>query len=113
MAEKFTIEQARGTIVVRTGDAVVAESRSALVLRENGHAPVYYLPRDDVAMEFLDRSEKVTHCPHKGDAQHYHIVGISGRIADAAWSYEDPKDGAEAIAGYLAFYPERLAIEGI
>jgi uncharacterized protein (DUF427 family) len=113
MAEQFTIGPAPGTIVVRTGDAVLAESRSALVLREQGYDPVYYLPREDVAMEFLDRSEKVTHCPHKGDAQHYHIVGISGQLPDAAWSYEDPKDGAKAIAGYLAFYPERLAIEAI
>lgn len=113
MAEKFTIEPARGTIVIRTGDAVVAESRNALVLREDGYAPVYYLPREDIAMEFLDRSEKVTHCPHKGDAQHYHIVGISGQLPDAAWSYEDPKEAAKEIAGYLAFYPERLAIEGI
>ncbi len=113
MAEKFTIQPARGTIVVRTGDAVFAESRNALVLREDGYAPVYYLPREDIAMEFLDRSEKVTHCPHKGDAQHYHIVGISGQLPDAAWSYENPMTGAKAIAGYLAFYPERLAIEGI
>ncbi len=113
MAEKFTIEPARGTIVVRTGDAVLAESQNARVLREDGYGPVYYLPREDVAMEFLDRSEKVTHCPHKGDAQHYHIVGISGQLPDAAWSYENPKEGAKEIAGYLAFYPERLAIEAL
>ena len=111
MAQKFTIEPARGTIVVRTGDGVIAESRNALVLRENGYAPVYYLPREDVAMEFLDRSDKVTHCPHKGDAAHFHIVGVSDRIENGAWSYEMPKPGAEAIAGYLAFYPDRMAIE--
>ena len=113
MADKFTIEPAQGTIVIRTGDAVIAESRSALVLREEGHAPVYYLPRADIAMEFLDRSDKVTHCPHKGDATHYHIVGVGGSLENAAWSYEAPKPGAEQIAGYLAFYPDNLAIEGI
>jgi uncharacterized protein (DUF427 family) len=113
MAEKFTIEPARGVIVVRTGDGVIAESRKALVLRENGYAPVYYLPREDVAMEFLDRSDKVTHCPHKGDAAHYHVVGVSERIENGAWSYEAPRPGAAAIAGYLAFYPERMAIEAI
>ena len=111
MAEKFTIEPARGTIVVRTGDAIIAESRKALVLREDGYAPVYYLPRDDVAMEFLDRSDKVTHCPHKGEATHYHIVGVGGAMQNAAWSYEAPKPGAEEIRGYIAFYPENLAIE--
>ena len=113
MAEKFTIEPARGTIVVRTGDGVIAESSKALVLREDGYAPVYYLPREDVAMEFLDRSDKVTHCPHKGDATHYHIVGTSGQITDGAWSYETPKEAAKAIAGHVAFYTDRLAVEGI
>lgn len=113
MAEKFTIEPAQGVVVVRTGDAVIAETRNALVLREGGHAPVYYLPREDVAMEFLDRSDKVTHCPHKGDATHFHIVGVGGSIDNAAWSYEAPKKDAEAITGFLAFYPENLAIEGI
>jgi uncharacterized protein (DUF427 family) len=113
MAEKFTIEPARGTIVVRTGDAVLAESRKALVLREEGHPPAHYLPRADVAMEFLERSDTVTSCPHKGQATHYHIIGNSGTIVDGAWSYEDPKRGAEAIAGHLAFYTDRLAVEAL
>jgi uncharacterized protein (DUF427 family) len=113
MAEKFTIEPAKGVIVVRTGDGVIAESRNALLLRESGYEPVYYLPRQDVAMEFLDSSEKVTHCPHKGDATHFHVVGVSERIENGAWSYERPKAAAEAIAGHLAFYPERIAIEAI
>lgn len=113
MAEKFTIEQARGVIVVRTGDGVIAESRSALLLRESGHEPVYYLPRADVAMEFLDPSDKVTHCPHKGEARHFHVVGVSERIENGAWSYEAPKAAAGAIAGHLAFYPERIAVEAI
>ena len=113
MAEKFTIEPARGMIVIRTGDAVIAESRDALVLREDGYPPVYYLPRADVATEFLDRSDKTTHCPHKGDATHYHIVGVGGSMPNAAWSYEAPKPAAEPIRGYLAFYPENLAIEAV
>ena len=83
------------------------------VCKQDGHAPVHYLPRADVAMEFLERSDKVTHCPHKGDATHYHIIGISGQISDGAWSYENPKQGAEAIAGHLAFYTDRLAVEGL
>ncbi len=113
MTEKFTVAPAHGTIVVRSTDGILAESRNALVLREGSYPAVYYLPRSDVAMEFLDPSDKVTHCPHKGDATHFHIVGVGGTIENAAWSYEAPKPGAEAIAGYVAFYPESLAIEGI
>ena len=113
MAERITIGPAGGVIAVRTGDSVIAESRNALMLREDGYPPVYYLPRADVAMEFLERSEKVTHCPHKGDATHYHIRGPSGQITDGAWSYETPKEGARAIAGRLAFYTDKLAVEAL
>src|SRR5699024_11173827 len=98
-------------VVVRTGNAIIAESRAALVLHEAGHAPVHYLPRADVAMDFLDRSDKVTLCPLKGAAAYFHIAGTAGTVENAAWSYESPKSGAEAIAGYLAFDPESLAIE--
>ena len=111
MADKIMIEPAGRKVTVRTGDAVIAESHDVLVLHEEGHAPVYYLPRADVAMEFLDRSDKVTHCPLKGDATHYHVVGSGGTVENGAWSYESPKPDAMAIAGYLAFYPETLAIE--
>jgi Xaa-Pro aminopeptidase len=111
MADAFTVTPAGGVHVIRTGDAVIAETKAALVLDEPGHDPVIYFPREDVAMEFLDRSETRTHCPHKGDATYFHIAAQAGRVEDAAWSYESPVAGAEAIAGYLAFDPEKVAVE--
>ncbi len=108
---KFTVEKAPGTVVVRAGGAVIAESRNALILREGKYSPVYYLPREDVGMEFLDPSDKVTHCPHKGDAVHFHVVRKSTPIENGAWSYETPKAGAEAIRDHIAFYPNEIAVE--
>ena len=111
MADHITIEPAEGTIVIRAGGAVVAESPNALALREGDYPAVFYLPREDVGMEFFDRSDKVTHCPHKGDAAHFHMVTKSTTIEDAAWSYEDPIEGMEQIKGHLAFYADRMTIE--
>ena len=108
---KFTVENAVGTVVVRAGGAVIAESPNALILREGSYKPVYYLPREDVGMEFLDPSDKVTHCPHKGDATHFHIARKSTPIENGAWSYETPLPGAEAIRGHIAFYLEGIAVE--
>ncbi len=107
----FTIEPAAGVYVVRAGGAVIAETSNALILREGGHEPVIYLPRDDIGMAFLERSEKRTRCPHKGEATYYHVIAKSGPIEDAGWSYEDPIAGAEAIRGHLAFAHERVAVE--
>lgn len=111
MSGKFTIAPAAGLHVARAGGAVLAETRRALVLSEDGHEPVIYFPREDVGTEFLDRSDTRTACPWKGEAVHYHIAARSGVIRDAAWSYEAPKPAAEAIRGYIAFYPEKVTVE--
>lgn len=110
MASKFTVESYAGTVSVRAGGAVIAETTGALVLREGSYPPVYYLPREDAGIAFLDRSEKVTSCPHKGEATHYHLVVKSGTIEDAAWSYEQPIAGAEEIAGRVAFYTDKVTV---
>lgn len=111
MAEKFTITPVPGTVVVRAGGAVLAETSKALLLREEGRDPVHYFPRADVGMEFLDRSETRTTCPHKGEATHWNIVTKSTTLHDAAWSYDEPLDGAAEIAGHLAFYPDKAVVE--
>jgi uncharacterized protein (DUF427 family) len=107
----IAIEPVAGVVVVRAGGAVLGETRNALALHENGRPPVYYIPRSDFVAAFLEPSETVTTCPLKGEARHYHLAVKSGMIRDAAWSYEAPKDGVAAIAGHLAFYPDKVTVE--
>ncbi|MBY6137103.1 DUF427 domain-containing protein [Nocardioides marinus] len=97
------IRKAEGTWVVRSGGAVLGESANALELSEGDMAPVIYFPRGDIAMAFLDRTDKSTHCPHKGDASYYSIVNKSSVTENAAWSYEDPIEAASAIKDHIAF----------
>ena len=111
--DRITISPAEGTWVVRAGGAVIGESGRALVLREEGHDPVTYFPREDIAMAFLDASDTRTTCPFKGEASYFSIVTRSTTLHDAAWSYEDPKDAVSAIRGHLAFYPDEIAVEQV
>ena len=104
MADHITIRTAPGTWTVRAGGAVLGESTAALELSEGDYAPVIYFPRGDIAMAFLDRTDKTTHCPHKGDANYYSVVTKSTTLTDAAWTYETPKDGVARIKDHLAFY---------
>jgi uncharacterized protein (DUF427 family) len=113
MAKEISITPADGKYVVRAGGAIIAETSHALILREQGYDPVIYFPRADVGMKLLDPSEKRTTCPHKGEASHFHIAAKSGPITDAAWSYESPVAGTEAIARHLAFYPDKATVERI
>ena len=111
MTDHIRIRKAGGTWSIRAGGAVLGESRAALELTEGDRQPVIYFPRDDLAMVMMDRSPQQSTCPWKGQATYYSIVTESGTIPDAAWSYETPKDGVEAIAGHLAFYPDKVTVE--
>ena len=111
MADHIKTRTAPGTWVVRAGGAVIGESRRAVELTEGHYPPVMYFPRDDIAMAFLEPSPTRTTCPHKGEARYFSIHTKSSVIADAAWCYETPNAGMEAIAGHLAFYPDRVTVE--
>ena len=114
MADHIKIRPAEGTWVVRAGGAVLGESDRALELTEGDYPAVIYFPREDIAMEFLDLSDKTSTCPHKGQASYFSIVTKSTTLKDAVWTYESPKEGVEAIADHLAFYAtEQVAIERV
>lgn len=89
----------------------IADSGDVVVLREAGYPPVRYFPRDDVRMMFLRRTDKVTHCPYKGDAAYFTIYRDGKVIDNAVWSYEDPHPAAGPIGGRLAFYPQHVEFE--
>ncbi|WP_170758798.1 DUF427 domain-containing protein [Ruegeria lacuscaerulensis] len=102
---EITIRNAPGKWSVRSGGAILGESTSALEMLEGDLDPVIYFPRSDIAMAFLDVTNKITHCPHKGDATHFSIVNKSSVTENAAWSYDDPIPAVAEIKGYVAFYP--------
>lgn len=113
MSDRIRIDKAEGTWVVRAGGAVIGESQEAFLLFEDGYPFIVYFPRDDIAMAFLDASEKTTHCPHKGDARYFSIQTRSVTMQDAAWSYENPKEGVGQIANHIAFMGEEIAVERV
>ena len=113
MSDHIKIRPASGTWVIRAGGAVLGETSRALELTEGDYPPVIYVPREDIAMAFLEPSDTVSTCPHKGKASYYSIIAKSGAIKDAVWSYEDPKPGVADIKGYLAFYTSKVAVEEV
>jgi uncharacterized protein (DUF427 family) len=111
MADHIKTRELPGTWVVRAAGAVLGESQRAIELTEGSYAPVIYFPREDLAMALFEQTEKTSHCPHKGDATYFTLQGKSGPLENAAWSYEAPKEGLEAIRGHLAFYTDRVTVE--
>ena len=109
--DKITIEPAGRAVNVTFNGAVLASTQEALRLKEEGHEPVYYIPRHRVEMAFLHPSEKRTPCPLKGGARYWNISAEGMAAENAVWSYEEPYDGVSEIAGHIAFDKRYVTID--
>jgi uncharacterized protein (DUF427 family) len=92
---------------------VIADSTRALTLKEARYPAVQYVPREDANMGLLRRTERVTHCPYKGDANYFSIVSNDRTLDNAIWTYETPFPAMAEISGRLAFYPDKVKIEEV
>lgn len=110
----ISIEPSGYPVTVMFNGAVVARSDRAVILREAGHAPVGYLPREDCRTEVMRATSTRTRCPFKGEARHF-TLNVQGKQAtDACWTYERPCPVAAPVAEYVAFYPDKVdKIEGL
>jgi len=104
----IAIEPTQGRVKVVVAGRVVADSRRALSLREASYPAVQYIPRGDVDMSLLERTDHQTYCPYKGECSYYSIPSGGERAVNAVWTYESPYDAVAPIAGHLAFYPDRV-----
>ncbi|MDB4971126.1 MAG: hypothetical protein JWN44_6815 [Myxococcales bacterium] len=95
-------------VVVTVGGRVVADTRAALALRESSYPAVLYIPRSDVDMSLLQRTDHGTYCPYKGDCSYYSVPAGGERATNAVWTYESPFAAVAAIKDHLAFYPNRV-----
>lgn len=99
-------------VVVKAGGRVIADTRDALTLREASYPAVQYIPRKDVEMSLLARTDHATYCPYKGDCAYYSIPVAGDKGENAVWTYEAPYASVAQIREHLAFYPDRVdAIE--
>jgi len=109
----ITITKNPRRVRVTAGGVVIAESARALTLKEAKYPAVQYLPREDANMALFERTDRVTHCPYKGDASYYSIKADGKMLDNAIWTYETPFPAMTEISGHLAFYPDKVTIEEV
>ncbi len=108
----ISIERDTERVIVSVAGRVIADTREALTLCEAHYPAVHYIPRKDVDMTLLARTDRTTYCPYKGDAAYFSIPRGGERSINAVWSYEAPYAAVTPIKDYLAFYSDRVdAIE--
>ena len=78
---------------------VLAESDRTVVVEGN-----HYFPAASVNRTYFQESPTHTTCPWKGEASYYTLVVDGQSNKDAAWYYPEPKEAAEQIKDYVAFW---------
>jgi len=104
----ISIQPTLDRVVVKFAGEVIADSTRALTLREASYPPVQYIPRADVRMDHLARTQHHTHCPYKGDAAYFSVKAGGRTSENAVWTYEQPFDAVGEIVEHVAFYPDRV-----
>jgi uncharacterized protein (DUF427 family) len=95
-------------IEVIFNEIAIANSQRTYRVLETSHPPVYYIPPEDIKMEYLTAAVGQSFCEWKGIAD-YHTIKVSEKQAkNAAWYYPDPTPTFAAIKDYVAFYPSRM-----
>ncbi|MBA2318452.1 MAG: DUF427 domain-containing protein [Euzebyales bacterium] len=89
-------------------DEVVLDTTRGRLLHESNLLPVLYVPTEDVRQALLQATDHSTHCPFKGDASYWSVVVGDRTADDAVWGYPEPNGDAGWLAGYMAFYWDRM-----
>jgi uncharacterized protein (DUF427 family) len=101
------VNSSRSVKVILAG-VTVAETTRARFLYETRLPTRYYIPPEDVRLDLLVPSDKVTACPYKGTAR-YHSARIGDRaFPDIVWCYPEPILECPKIKDYLCFFNEHV-----
>jgi uncharacterized protein (DUF427 family) len=77
----------------------LAESDDTIVVEGN-----HYFPQESLNEQFFESTDHQSKCPWKGTAHYYTIEADGEKNENAAWYYPEPKEAAENITGYVAFW---------
>jgi uncharacterized protein (DUF427 family) len=99
------LRSSRHVRIERDGQ-LLAESSRPVLLFETLLPVRFYLPADDVVLQF-EPSDTVTYCAYKGRASYF---SLHDGPSDIAWTYLEPLHDAEPVRGYMAFFNERVDV---
>jgi len=102
------VRRKRNRITVTAGDdLVVADTNAALLVDEQDHGIVFYIPRADIRTQVLAPHDATSRCPFKGDAVYWRLADGGGPVA---WEYPEPALEVALIKDHVAFYQDRVRL---
>ena len=102
-------------VVVRVGHVEVARTRRSRRVLETASPPTFYIPRADVATQYLQPAPGASSCEWKGTARYWSVSVPAALLSEVGWSYDDPLPEFDAILGHISFFPGRIEcyVDGI
>ncbi|MDX1520651.1 MAG: DUF427 domain-containing protein, partial [Anaerolineae bacterium] len=86
----------------------IADTRRAKRVLETSHPPVYYIPPEDIALEYLTPTSRASWCEWKGQAAYYTVTVGDQQVPNGAWYYPSPTASFATLKNYVAFYPGQM-----
>lgn len=86
----------------------IADTTGAYRILETSHPPTYYLPPDDIDMQYLTRESRTSMCEFKGRAVYYTVEVGDETVSQAAWAYPSPRPQYAEIEDFLSFYASKM-----
>lgn len=109
------LEESERHIQIVFNSEIVADTRRAKRVLETSHPPTYYIPPEDIKMEYLHPAGGRSWCEWKGQA-HYYTVRVGEKEATkVAWAYPDPTPSFASLKDHVAFYPapmDKCTVDG-
>lgn len=105
---RVDVRRLRNRVRVTASGPVIAETTASLLVDEQDHGLVFYIPKDDVRLELLTPTDDSSHCPYKGDAVYWRLADGAEPIA---WGYPEPYREVALLLNHIAFYQDRVAVE--
>ncbi len=102
------VEDSNKHIRVILNGVEIADTHRAKRVLETSHPPVYYLPPEDVKMEYFTPTSRNTYCEFKGTASYYTLTVGDKTLPNGAWYYRKPSKGYESLTNYIAIYPSQM-----
>lgn len=105
---RVDVVQSSRHVVVEVDGTVVADTTRPRLLFETGLPTRYYIPKLDVRMDLLERTDSSTQCPYKGTAIYWSVRAGGTVHDDLVWSYPAPIPESQRIENLLSFYNEKV-----
>jgi uncharacterized protein (DUF427 family) len=98
------LEKTDARIIIIFNNKTIVDTINSKRILETSHPPVYYIPPEDIALNYLIKAEGVSFCEWKGYAFYYSLK-VGDKVAEkVAWYYTDPSPEYSAIKNHVAFY---------